>query len=208
MGQKINPTSFRLQLDKNWQSRWFASKNYSQLLIDDLKLRRMTENSLGKRAGVARVDIERSANNVNVIVHTSKPGVVIGRGGSSAEELKKKLATVVGGSVQLTIEEVKKPELVAALVAENAAMQLEKRMAFRRVMRLAMENAMKSGAKGFKMSVSGRLGGAEMARKQNVSKGSIPLQTLIADIDYSQTIARTTYGVIGVKVWIFKGRKG
>ncbi len=207
MGHKINPTSLRLPSQKNWQSKWFAGKNYADFLLSDVKIRRTIEQKLTKRAGVARVDIERSASNVNVIIHTSKPGVVIGRGGSGIEELKKALAKVSELPLQVTIEEVRKPDLNALLVAENVANQLERRISFRRAMRVVADNVQKSGAKGFKVAIAGRLGGADMARRESNSFGSIPLSTIKADIDYAQTVARTTYGIIGVKVWIYKGDK-
>ncbi len=207
MGQKINPRSLRLQVDKDWQSRWFATKDYAPQLITDVKLRKAVEKKLGKRAGLAKVVIERSPNVLQVQIFTSKPGVVIGRGGSGTEELKKILTKVAGADVRVSIEEVKKPETNAALVAENIASQLERRISFRRAMRMAAENAMKSGALGAKVMVAGRLNGAEMARRETTSQGSIPLHTIRADIDYAYTIARTTYGVIGVKVWIYKGEK-
>jgi small subunit ribosomal protein S3 len=207
MGQKINPRSMRLQIDHDWQSRWYADRDYATFLIQDLKLRAAISGKLNKRAGVARVDIERSPGQIVVTIHTSKPGVVIGRGGSGAEELKALLAKIVGGPVKVSIEEVKKPELNAMLVAENVAGQLERRISFRRAMKMSVENAMKSGALGAKVAIAGRLNGAEMARRENVSQGSIPLHTLRADIDFAQALAKTTYGVIGVKVWVYKGSK-
>ncbi len=207
MGQKINPRSMRLQVDHDWQSRWYADRDYAAYLIQDLKLRAAIAGKLSKRAGVARVDIERSPGALIVTIHTSKPGVVIGRGGSGAEELKALLAKIVGGPVKVSIEEVKKPETNAMLVAENVAGQLERRISFRRAMKMSVENAMKSGALGAKVAIAGRLNGAEMARRENVAQGSIPLHTLRADIDFAQALARTTYGVIGVKVWIYKGTK-
>jgi small subunit ribosomal protein S3 len=207
MGQKINPRSMRLQVDHDWQSRWYADRDYATFLIQDLKLRAAISGKLNKRAGVARVDIERSPGQIVVTIHTSKPGVVIGRGGSGAEELKALLAKIVGGPVKVSIEEVKKPELNAMLVAENVAGQLERRISFRRAMKMSVENAMKSGALGAKVAIAGRLNGAEMARRENVAQGSIPLHTLRADIDFAEALAKTTYGVIGVKVWVYKGSK-
>jgi small subunit ribosomal protein S3 len=207
MGQKNNPRSLRLQVYNDWQSRWFATKDYASQLIEDLKLRKAVEKKLGKRAGLAKVVIERSAKQVTVLIHTSKPGVVIGRGGASTEELKKILSKMTATPVKVSIEEVKKPETNAALVAENLASQLERRISFRRAMKMAAENAMKSGALGAKVGVAGRLNGSEMARREQVSQGSIPLHTIRADIDYGYAIAKTTYGVIGVKVWIYKGEK-
>lgn len=208
MGQKVNPRSLRLQLDKDWQSKWFASKQtYADQLVEDVKLRRAVEGKLSRRAGVSRVDIERSPNLITVTIYTSKPGVVIGRGGSGAEELKKLLVKICNAPVKVSIEEVKRPETNAKLVAENIAGQLERRISFRRAMKMAAENAVKSGAKGAKITVAGRLNGAEMGRRETVANGSIPLHTLRADIDYAHAEARTTYGIIGVKVWVFKGNK-
>lgn len=207
MGQKINPRSMRLQVDHDWQSRWYADRDYATQLIQDLKIRRALAAKLSKRAGVARVDIERSPGQIVVTVHTSKPGVVIGRGGSGAEELKNILSKIASGPVKVSIEEVKKPETNAQLVAENVASQLERRISFRRAMKMAVENAMKSGALGAKVAIAGRLNGAEMARREHVAQGSIPLHTLRADIDYGPALAKTTFGVIGVKVWIYKGTK-
>ncbi len=208
MGQKVNPRSLRLQLDKDWQSKWFASKQtYADQLVEDVKLRRAVESKLSRRAGVSRVDIERSPNLITVTIYTSKPGVVIGRGGSGAEELKKLLVKICNAPVKVSIEEVKRPETNAKLVAENIAGQLERRISFRRAMKMAAENAVKSGAKGAKITVAGRLNGAEMGRRETVANGSIPLHTLRADIDYAHAEAKTTYGIIGVKVWVFKGNK-
>lgn len=207
MGQKVNPRSMRLQIDRDWQSRWYADKDYATFLIQDLKLRAAVQKKLSKRAGVARIDIERSPGQLVVTIHTSKPGVVIGRGGTGAEELKSMLSKLAGGPVKVSIEEVKKPETNAQLVADNIAGQLERRIGFRRAMKMAVENAMKGGAQGAKVTVAGRLNGAEMARRETVSQGSIPLHTLRADIDYANGLARTTYGVIGVKVWVYKGTK-
>jgi small subunit ribosomal protein S3 len=207
MGQKINPRSMRLQVDHEWQSRWYADREYATFLIQDLKIRKRISEKLSKRAGVAAVDIERSPGQVVVTIHTSKPGVVIGRGGSGAEELKSMLGKIVDSPVKVSIEEVKKPELNAMLVAENVAGQLERRISFRRAMKVAVENAMKAGALGAKVAIAGRLNGAEMARRESTVQGSIPLHTLRADIDFAESLARTTYGVIGVKVWVYKGTK-
>jgi len=207
MGQKINPRSMRLQIDRDWQSRWYADRDYATYLIQDLKLRAAIAKKLGKRAVVARVDIERSTNQLLVTIHTSKPGVVIGRGGSGVEELKGILNKLIEGPLKVSIEEVKKPETNAQLVAENIAGQLERRIGFRRAMKMSVENAMKSGALGAKVTVAGRLNGAEMARRETVTQGSVPLHTLRADIDYANALAKTTYGVIGVKVWVYKGTK-
>ncbi len=207
MGQKVNPRSLRLQVDKDWQSKWFADKDYATQLVQDIKLRDAVEKKLGKRAGVARIDIERSPNVLVVTIHTAKPGVVIGRGGSGAEEIKKLLAKIATGPVKVSIEEIKKPEVVATLVAENLASQLERRISFRRAMKMATETAMKAGAMGAKVTVSGRLNGAEMSRRETVAVGSIPLHTIRADIDYGTALAHTTYGIIGVKTWIYRGNK-
>lgn len=207
MGQKVNPRSLRLQVDKDWQSKWFATKDYALYLVADIKLRRAIDAKLGKRAGVSRVDIERSPNVLLVTIHTSKPGVVIGRGGSGTDELKRVLTKIAGTAVKVSIEEVKKPEMQAALVAENIASQLERRVSFRRAMKASVDNAVKAGALGAKVTVAGRLNGAEMARRETAAQGSIPLHTIRADIDYAQTQARTTFGVIGVKVWVYKGNK-
>jgi len=204
MGQKVNPTSLRLQVSKDWQSKWFATQDYSTFLVQDIKLRRAATAKLGKRAGVARIDIERSPNLLVVTIYTSKPGVVIGRGGAGAEELKTALTKIAGGNLKVTIEEVKKPEANAVLVAENVASQLERRIGFRRAMKMSVENALKAGAKGAKIRVAGRLNGAEMARRETTASGSIPLHTIRADVDFGQALAKTTYGVIGVKVWIYK----
>jgi small subunit ribosomal protein S3 len=195
MGQKVNPRSMRLQLDHDWQSRWYADRDYASYLIQDLKIRAAINRKLSKRAGVARVDIERSPGKLTVTIHTSKPGVVIGRGGSGAEDVK------------VSIEEVKRPETNAMLVAENVASQLERRISFRRAMKMGVENAIKGGALGAKIGIAGRLNGAEMARREHHVQGSIPQHTLRADIDFATAVARTTYGVIGVKVWIHKGTK-
>lgn len=207
MGQKVNPRSLRLQVDKDWSSKWFAGKDYATKLVNDIQVRRLLGKQLNRRAGVARVDIERSPNLTTVTIFTAKPGVVIGRGGAGAEELKKQLVKVVGGPVKVTIEEIKRPETNAKLIAENIAGQLERRIAFRRAMKMSVENTVKAGALGAKVTVAGRLNGAEMSRRETSASGSIPLHTLRADIDFAQAEARTTYGVIGVKVWVHKGTK-
>ncbi len=203
MGQKINPTSFRLPLSKDWQSKWFARKaDYRRYLSEDLQIRSVIAGKLGRRASVNRVDIERSPNMVTIIIHSARPGMIIGRGGSGIEELKKQLETVVSSPLKLNIEEVKKPELHAQIVADNIAGQLERRISYRKAVKMAVEAARQGGAKGVKISVAGRLGGIEMARNYKESSGSIPLHTLRADIDYGQTAAHTVAGLIGVKVWI------
>ena len=208
MGHKVSPISFRLQISKNWQSRWFSKKNYAEFLHEDIMIRRYILRELGQKAGVSKVEIERNANQVSVNVHTSRPGVVIGRGGSGATELKNKLAKLTKGKIKdINIVEIKKPEADAQLIADNIAAQLEKRIPFKRANRQAVEKALKAGVKGVKVMVAGRLNGAEIARSEFVLKGKIPLATLDADIQYGTARARTTYGIIGVKVWIFNGMK-
>jgi small subunit ribosomal protein S3 len=207
MGQKVNPISMRLQVNKNWRSKWFANKrDYAALLTQDLKVRKMIDDKLGSRAAINNVDIERSPNLVSVTITTAKAGVVIGKGGVGAQELKANIEKIFGIPARVNIEEIKKPELYAKLVAENIAHQLERRIAFRRAMKSAAGAVMRSGAKGIRIEVSGRLGGAEMSRREKTVEGSVPLHTLRADIDYHK--ARAMYpgsGVIGVKVWIYKG---
>lgn len=207
MGQKVNPISMRLQLNKDWRSKWFANKReYSKFLTQDLEVRRMIQNKLGSRAAINKVDIERSPNLVTVTITTAKAGVVIGRGGAGAQELKATIEKIYSIPVRVNIEEVKKPELYAKLVAENIAHQLERRIAFRRAMKSAAGATMRSGAKGIRIEISGRLGGAEMSRREKTVEGSVPLHTIRADIDYHA--ARAHYpgaGIIGIKVWIYKG---
>ncbi|MFO0862475.1 MAG: 30S ribosomal protein S3 [Candidatus Saccharibacteria bacterium] len=205
MGQKVNPISMRLSTRRNWQSKWYAEKDFRTQLNQDMQIRETVAGLLGFRAGVASIEIERSTGQITVIINTSKPGVVIGRSGSGAEAIKTALKKLTGSDVKLNIEEVKNPEAVAQLVAENVASQLERRMAFRRVIKGAVDAAVKSGMLGAKVSVSGRLNGAEMARRETAVQGSIPLHTIKADIEYGTARAQTTYGVIGVKVWIYKG---
>ncbi len=205
MGQKVNPISMRLSTRRNWQSKWYAEKDFRSQLNEDMQIRETIAGLLGFRAGVASIEIERSTGQITVIINTSKPGVVIGRSGSGAEAIKAALKKLTGTDVKLNIEEVKNPEAVAQLVAENVASQLERRMAFRRVIKGAVDAAVKSGTLGAKVSVSGRLNGAEMARRETAVQGSIPLHTIKADIEYGTARAQTTYGVIGVKVWIYKG---
>lgn len=207
MGQKVNPISMRLQVNKDWRSKWFANKrDYATFLTQDLKVRKMIDDKLGSRAAINTVDIERSPNLVSVTITTAKAGVVIGKGGAGAQELKANIEKIFGIPARVNIEEVKKPELYAKLVAENIAHQLERRIAFRRAMKSAAGAAMRAGAKGIRIEVSGRLGGAEMSRREKTVEGSVPLHTLRADIDYHK--ARANYpgsGIIGVKVWIYKG---
>lgn len=207
MGQKVNPISMRLQVNKDWRSKWFAGKKeYSGYLKQDLSARRLISNKLGSRAAINKVDIERSPNLVTVNIQTAKAGVVIGRGGSGAQELKDEIEKLYGVPVRVNIEEIKRPELQAKLVAENIAHQLERRIAFRRAIKSAASASMRAGAKGVRVEVSGRLGGMEMSRREKEVQGSVPLHTLRADIDYAS--ARSLYpgaGIIGVKVWIYRG---
>lgn len=206
MGQKVNPISMRLQVNKNWRSKWFASKkDYAKFLTQDLQVRRLIDNKLGSRAGINKVDIERSPNLVTVTLATVKAGVVIGRGGSGAQELKNSIEKIYGVTVRVNIEEIKKPELYAKLVAENIAFQLQKRISFRRALKSTTAATMRAGAKGIRVELSGRLNGAEMARREKEILGSVPLHTLRADIDYAYIPAKTPAGIIGVKVWIYKG---
>lgn len=207
MGQKVNPISMRLQVNKNWRSRWFASKrDYPKFLTQDLAVRKLIQDKIGSRGAINQVDIERSPNLVSVTITTAKAGVVIGRGGSGAQELKTAIEKIYGIPSRVNIEEIKKPELYAKLVAENIAHQLERRIAFRRAMKQAAAATMRSGAKGIRIEISGRLGGAEMSRREKTVEGSVPLHTLRANVDYYG--ARAKYpgsGIIGIKVWIYKG---
>jgi small subunit ribosomal protein S3 len=206
MGQKVNPISMRLQVNKDWRSKWFANKReYAQYLTKDLEVRRLIQNKLGSRAAISKVDIERSPNIVTVTINTAKAGVVIGRGGTGAQELKAAIEKIYGVQTRVNIEEVKKPELHAKLVAENIAHQLERRISFRRAIKQTSAATMRAGAKGIRIQVSGRLNGAEMSRREKEVAGSVPLHTIRADIDYAQVHAHTTAGIIGVKVWIYKG---
>ena len=205
MGQKVNPHGLRVGIIKDWSSKWYASKqDYSKNLVEDHQIREYLKNTL-KTAGISEIKIERKATDVRVSVLTAKPGMIIGKGGSAIEELKKKLDKMTGKNVSLNIVEIKDVDMDAQLVAENIALQLEKRVSFRKAMKQAMSRTMKQGAKGIKTQVSGRLGGAEIARTEHYSEGTIPLQTLRADIDYGFAEANTTYGIIGVKAWIYKG---
>lgn len=207
MGQKVNPISMRLQVNKDWRSKWFAGKKeYAEYLKKDLSVRRLIDSKLGSRAAVSKVDIERSPNLVTVTIQTAKAGVVIGRGGSGAAELKNDIELLYGVPVRVNIEEIKRPELQAKLVAENIAHQLERRIAYRRAVKMSAGATMRAGAKGIRIEVAGRLGGMEMSRREKVVEGSVPLHTLRADIDYGA--ARALYpgaGIIGVKVWIYRG---
>ncbi len=205
MGQKINPVGFRLIFTKDWQSKWFDSRNFASSVVQDIRIRQLIASKLGYRAAVAKVEIERSNNELIVTIYTAKPGVVIGRSGAGIDALKKDLAKIIDGTFKINIEEVKNPELNAQLVAQNVASQLERRLPFRRVIKSTTEAAVRAGALGAKVSVSGRLNGAEMARRETSAVGSIPLHTIKANIDYAAAEAKTTFGVIGVKVWIYKG---
>ena len=205
MGQKVHPTGARLGIIKDWSSKWYADdKNFSDYLVEDYKIRKFVKSKLFV-SGISKIEIERTAKFVKVNVYTAKPGLVIGKGGNLAEELKKQLSKMIGKDVNLNIVEVKNIDLDAQLVAENICNQLERRISFRRAMKQAMQKTMKAGALGIKTAVSGRLGGADMARTEFYKEGTIPLQTLRADIDYGFYEANTTYGKIGVKVWIYKG---
>ena len=204
MGQKVNPHGIRLGIVKDWDARWYAAKDFAQNLHEDIKIRDYLKKSL-QTAGVPRVETERSKNRLKLTIHTAKPGMVIGRGGSGIEQIKEGLKNLTEKRVDINIAEIKQPDLDATLVAENIAAQLERRIAFRRAMKQAVGRTMRLGAKGIKIAVSGRLGGAEIARRESYREGSIPLHTLRADIDYGTAEAHTTYGRIGIKVWIFKG---
>jgi small subunit ribosomal protein S3 len=205
MGQKVHPIGLRLGYIKDWSSRWFAeSKHYPDLLYMDLKVREFIKKKLA-HASVSRIQINRPANNAHITVHTARPGIVIGKKGEDIDLLRREVSEMMGIPVHLNVEEIRKPELDAQLVAEGVAQQLEKRIMFRRAMKRAVTNTMRLGAEGIKISVSGRLNGAEIARREWYREGRVPLHTLRADIDYGLAEAKTTYGVIGVKVWIFKG---
>src|SRR3990170_2523357 len=204
MGQKVHPTGFRLGISTDWKSRWFADKLYSDYIGEDVKIRRMMSKGL-ERAGISKVDIERTRDRVRVDIHTARPGIVIGRRGAEADRIRGELEKLTGKQVQLNILEVKNPEMEAQLVAQGVAEQLTSRVAFRRAMKKAMQSAQRAGAKGIRIACSGRLGGAEMSRSEFYREGRVPLHTLRADIDYGLFEARTTFGRIGVKVWIYKG---
>jgi small subunit ribosomal protein S3 len=206
MGQKVNPISMRLQVNKDWRSKWFVNKrDYAKYLSDDLKVRKLIQTKLGSRASINKVDIERSPNLVNVTINTAKAGVVIGRGGQGVQELKDAIDKIYGVPTRVNIEEVKKPELYAKLVAENIAHQLERRMNFRRAIKSASAATMRAGAQGIRIQVGGRLNGNDMSRREKEVAGSVPLHTLRADIDFAYVPAKTPAGIIGVKVWIYKG---
>ncbi|MFD3261763.1 MULTISPECIES: 30S ribosomal protein S3 [Paenibacillus] len=205
MGQKVNPVGLRVGIIRDWESKWYAGKDFGDLLLEDVKIREHLKNKL-KDSAVSRIEIERAANRVNVTIHTAKPGMVIGKGGSEVENLRNQITKIAGGKkVHINISEIKNPDLDAILVAESIAQQLERRVSFRRALKQAIQRTMRSGAKGIKTAVSGRLGGAEIARSEGYSEGTVPLHTLRADIDYGTAEAHTTYGRLGVKVWIYRG---
>lgn len=205
MGQKVNPIGFRLGINKTWCSRWYAeARDFGKYLGEDLRIRDHIKKSL-YYAGISKIEIEKARDYMRIIIYTARPGIVIGRRGGSIDRLKEEISKVIPRSILIDIEEVKIPEIDAQLVAENIALQIERRVAYRRAMKRAISQAMTLGAKGIKIIVSGRLAGAEIARSEGYKEGKIPLQTLRADIDYALAVAKTTYGTIGVKVWIYKG---
>ncbi|AGY82670.1 MULTISPECIES: 30S ribosomal protein S3 [Carnobacterium] len=204
MGQKINPTGLRVGIIRDWDSKWYAEKDFANYLHEDIAIREYIAKKLSE-ASVSKVEIERAANRVNVSVHTAKPGMVIGKGGSEVDALRKKLNDLTGKRVHINIVEIKRPDLDAKLVGEGIARQLESRVAFRRAQKQAIQRTMRAGAKGIKTMVSGRLNGADIARSETHSEGTVPLHTLRADIDYAWEEAATTYGKLGVKVWIYRG---
>lgn len=204
MGQKVNPIGLRVGIIRDWEAKWYAEKDYADLLHEDLKIRKFLETRLAD-AAVSKIEIERAANRVNVTVHTAKPGMVIGKGGTEVEALRKELTKLSAKRVHINIVEIKRADLEAKLVAENIARQLENRVSFRRAQKQAIQRTMRAGAQGIKTQVSGRLGGADIARAESYSEGTVPLHTLRADIDYAHAEADTTYGKLGVKVWIYRG---
>jgi small subunit ribosomal protein S3 len=204
VGQKVNPVGMRVGIIRDWESKWFAGKDFGTLLMEDVKIREYLKKKL-KDSAVSHIEIERAANRVNVTIHTAKPGMVIGKGGAEVEVIRTYIASLSNKKVHINIAEIKNPEIDAILVAEAIAQQLERRVSFRRAMKQAMQRTMRSGAKGIKVATSGRLGGAEIARTEGYSEGTVPLHTLRADIDYGTAEAATTYGRIGVKVWIYRG---
>lgn len=210
MGQKVNPISFRLQVHKNWDSRWFASKKeFATWLKEDIQIRDLIEKKFASRPTIARIEIERSANLITVTIHTAKAGVVIGRGGAGVTELKKDIEKIASLPVRINIEEVKRPELSAKLVAENIAHQLQRRINFRRAMKMAAQNTINAGAKGVRIEIAGRLNNAEMARREKMIEGSVPLHTLRADVDFHVARAQMPNGggITGIKVWVYKGER-
>lgn len=206
MGQKVNPVGLRLNINRSWDSNWFDERSFAEKLSEDLTIRKYIRARL-EHAGVSRISIERTAKKITLTIHTARPGIVIGRKGAEVDKLKVELQRVTNKDIQLNIEEIKRPELDAYLVARNVASQLESKISFRRAMKKAIMSARRMGAEGVKICCAGRLGGAEMARTEQYKEGRIPLHTLRADIDYANTTAKTTYGVVGVKVWICKGEK-
>lgn len=204
MGQKVHPTGFRLGVIKTWDSKWFATKDYAKLAYEDRMIRNYIKGRL-YHAGIAKIEIERAANKAKIRIFTARPGIVIGKKGAEIDALRRDLEKRFKREILIDIQEVRRPELDATLVAENIALQLERRVAFRRAMKRAVTSSLKFGAKGVRVACAGRLGGAEMARREWYREGRVPLHTLRADIDYATAVAKTTYGVIGVKVWIFKG---
>ncbi len=204
MGQKVHPIGLRLGVIRTWDSTWFAKKEYANLVYEDAEIRRFLKEKL-YHAGISRIEIARAADRAKIRIHTARPGIVIGKKGAEIEALKRELEQIVKREVMIDIQEVRKPEMDAVLVAENIALQLTRRVAFRRAMKKAVSSSLKFGAKGVRVACAGRLGGAEMARREWYREGRVPLHTLRADIDYGTAVAKTTYGVIGVKVWIFKG---
>ncbi|MFA7078133.1 MAG: 30S ribosomal protein S3 [Syntrophomonas sp.] len=204
MGQKVHPKGFRLGIIKSWDSNWYADKDYPDLLHEDYRVRKLVKERF-YTAGISKVEIQRTGNRVRVTIHTAKPGIVIGRGGSEVEKLKVQLIELTGKNININIQEIKRPEFDAQIVAENVAQQLEKRMSFRRAMKQTVQRTMRIGGLGIKIAISGRLGGAEIARTEWYAEGKVPLHTLRADIDYGFAEANTTYGKIGIKVWINRG---
>lgn len=204
MGQKVHPTGIRLGITKDWNSKWYAGNDYGEILNQDINIRKYIEKKL-KKAAVSKIQIDRPAKNARVMIHSARPGVIIGKKGGGIEELRDEISKMIGLPVHVNIAEVRKPELNAALVGDSVAQQLENRVMFRRAMKRAVTSAMRAGALGVKINVSGRLGGAEIARTEWYREGRVPLHTFRADVDYATSEAMTTYGIIGVKVWIFKG---
>ena len=204
MGQKVHPKGFRIGIIRDWDSNWYADRDYSDLVHEDVKIRKYIKDRF-YAAGIAKVEIQRTGTRMRVTIHTAKPGIVIGRGGTEVEVLKNELTKMTNKNVSINIQEIKKPELDAQIVAENVAQQLEKRISFRRAMKQTVQRSMRTGAEGIRIAISGRLGGAEIARTEWYSEGKVPLHTLRADIDYGFAEANTTYGKIGIKVWINRG---
>ena len=207
MGQKVNPLGLRIGVVRTWESVWYAGRDYADKLLQDLEIKNLVKKTL-VNAGISRVNIERPAKKIRVIIHAARPGIVIGKKGSDIEKLKAQVEKISGAEASINIQEVRKPEIEAKLVADSISQQLEKRIAFRKAAKRAVQTAMRMGAKGIRVNVSGRLGGAEIARTEWYREGRVPLHTLRADIDYATSEAHTTYGIIGVKVWIYKGDVG